>query len=455
MDYKQLLQPIEGESATGCYLKDDRTAYRALRNNFNAAQSSFRRLIETPDSTTDETLFEENEKNWQTVSDACWQTLTEKSKDVEIYCWWVMSLAFQRDSITKIASALETLNEFIENFWPDVQPYLPDNKLKSEDATEQAAQRAELQLRPLIQLLGESANSGLLYMPLQMLSLVGEIDHAQYFSASKSGKLAELKAQAKKDFSSYKDDITSTVIALDNALNSVIKLDVWLKAITTKLAISAVSAQFIKENLNDCLQAIKYLVFDSYPVWPLDKPVESAAESVTNTVDEAIDAPQQETVSAPVINTTEQSSSVQNTVQITQQVLNVSAQLANRDQAFQELRKIADYFSKTEPHSPVSFLLEKAIRWGYMSLPDLMQELVSGNDKILGQINLVTGIDSEKADISAYKPAPVEIKEVVQPPQKQESTPVVEAPIVQDSSENEIPSNQETSNTSTDSDFSW
>ena len=90
-----------------------------------------------------------------------------------------------------------------------------------------------------------------------------------------------------------------------------------------------------------------------------------------------------------------------------------------------------------------------------MSLPDLMQELVSGNEKILGQINLVTGIDSEKADISAYKPAPVEIKEVVQPPQKQESTPVVEAPIVQDSSENEIPSNQETSNTSTDSDFSW
>jgi len=76
----------------------------------------------------------------------------------------------------------------------------------------------------------------------------------------------------------------------------------------------------------------------------------------------------------------------------------------NRDLAFHELRKIANYFAKSEPHSPVSFLLEKAIRWGYMSLPDLMEELVSGNDKVLGQINLITGISEEKADLPAYKP---------------------------------------------------
>lgn len=89
-----------------------------------------------------------------------------------------------------------------------------------------------------------------------------------------------------------------------------------------------------------------------------------------------------------------------------------------------------------------------------MSLPELMQELVSGNDKILEQINLVTGIDSEKADISAYKPEPEIFQEVAQK-QIKESTTVVATSLVQNSSENITPSTKETSNTSTDSDFSW
>ncbi|SFC12325.1 ImpA family type VI secretion system protein [Pseudoalteromonas denitrificans] len=448
MDYKNLLHPIEGDSAVGCYLKDDRSAYRGLRNNFNAAQSSFRRLIETPDSTTDETLFEENQKNWQVVNESCWQTLTEKSKDVEVYCWWVMSLAFQKESISKISSALSVLVEFIETFWPDIQPFLPDNKLKSSEPNEQAAQRAELQLRPLIQLLGESVNSGLLYMPLQMLPLIGEIDHAQYFSATKSGSLAKLKAQAKKDFTTYKSEISITIHALDDALSSINKLDIWLKNTASQLAIPVISAQFIKENLNDCLQAIKYLVLDSYATWPLDVITPS-------TIIEETAAPEQ-------VQPIEQSNSQQGrTVSIQAEMIKnnepltqVSGQLTNRDHAFQELRKIADYFSKTEPHSPVSFILEKAIRWGYMSLPDLMQELVSGNDKVLEQISLVTGINNEKADISAYK-APEPVIQPSAPVTEKKTETVAEVKPVQKKDSNEIPNIENTKNTSTESDFNW
>jgi len=393
LDYKQLLEPIEGENPSGCYLKGERAQYRALRNTFNAAQSSFRRFVETPDSSNDEELFEENQKNWLAVSDACWQTLTEKSKDVEIYCWWVMSLVFQNDSVNKIAQSLELLTPFIDQFWPDINPYLPDNKLKSTDESAQLSERAELQLRPLVQLLGESSGSGLLYMPLQMITLVGEIDHTKYLSATKSGTLAVLKEQAKKDFSACKDEITETIKALDLAITSINELDVWLKDKITALSLPVVSTQFLKANLSDCLAAIKYLVEDSYTQWPLEQESESivAAEDVelgTNTV-----APVSSPVNQPVTAVINETIAVQD-----------GTQVMNRDLAFQELRKIAEFFAKNEPHSPVSFLLEKAIRWGYMSLPDLMEELVSGNDKVLGQINLVTGISEEKAELPVYKP---------------------------------------------------
>jgi len=396
LDFKQLLEPIAGESSVGCYLKGDRTVYRSLRNTFNSAQSSFRRLIETPDSSSDEALYEENQKNWQDVNDTCWQALTEKSKDVEIVCWWIMSLAFQQNSITKISAALELLPPFFEKFWPDVQPFLPEDKLKATSPEELASLRAEFQLKPIIQLLGESTASGLLYMPLQMLSLVGEVDHSQYLSASKSGKLAELKILVKKDFPKLQSGITDTILALNLAIESLNSLDVWLKKTTASLSISVISAQFLRSNLSDCLMAIKHLVGDSYSVWPLDQVSPIVKDMPQNNNTSIAD---QVTDSSAIVQAALQTTSIQQPSSFTTQV-----NLANRDQAFQELRKIADYFSKSEPHSPVSFLLEKAIRWGYMSLPELMQELMKGNDNVLAQVNLITGIDGEKADISAHVP---------------------------------------------------
>ena len=45
-----------------------------------------------------------------------------------------------------------------------------------------------------------------------------------------------------------------------------------------------------------------------------------------------------------------------------------SGTLATRREALQQLRQVADYFRRTEPHSPVAYLAEKAARWGEMPL---------------------------------------------------------------------------------------
>jgi type VI secretion system protein ImpA len=37
---------------------------------------------------------------------------------------------------------------------------------------------------------------------------------------------------------------------------------------------------------------------------------------------------------------------------------------------------VAQFFKKTEPHSPVSYALEQAVRWGRMGLPELLSELI-------------------------------------------------------------------------------
>jgi type VI secretion system protein ImpA len=53
-----------------------------------------------------------------------------------------------------------------------------------------------------------------------------------------------------------------------------------------------------------------------------------------------------------------------------------SGPIATRDDALSALLQVADFFRRTEPHTPVSYALEQAVRWGRMSLPDLLTELV-------------------------------------------------------------------------------
>jgi type VI secretion system ImpA family protein len=55
--------------------------------------------------------------------------------------------------------------------------------------------------------------------------------------------------------------------------------------------------------------------------------------------------------------------------------------IRSRAQAYQVLAEAAEYLSRTEPHSPVPFLVRRAISWGTMPLDVLMAELVrSPND---------------------------------------------------------------------------
>ncbi|EXU58916.1 type VI secretion-associated domain protein [Acinetobacter baumannii 24845_10] len=50
--------------------------------------------------------------------------------------------------------------------------------------------------------------------------------------------------------------------------------------------------------------------------------------------------------------------------------------LANREQAMKVLQEIADYFQANEPHSPVSYMLQKTIKWSQMPLHEWLAQVI-------------------------------------------------------------------------------
>ncbi|MCK8075595.1 type VI secretion system ImpA family N-terminal domain-containing protein [Vibrio sp. 1CM2L] len=481
----RLLVPISDEEPSGSYLKLDRSAYRSLRNVYNSAQSSFRQLVETPDASSDPAIVDANTDNWAELRKISEETLTSQSKDLEILGWYITSQLFTSQPFHNLANAIPALNLFIDQFWDTLNPMLPEAKLKASDDAGKAKEITEFKTKPLLQLVGESVDSSSVYIPFQMLDFCAGVTFGDYLTAERKGNIAELKESA---LGSFDGSVSETLYLLASIFS---ELEIAEKKLAEKcqaVGATVISFNFIKTNVRDLIKAIHFLVGEKFTPWPLDDNF--------HVIQNSTEAPQQDdsTHSAPMqasapqndsslTTETSQNSGSSNPVNqgngsvasdsqalsnlapqnqtqtIVQNVSSING-IVNRDHAFQEIRKIAEYFKETEPHSPIAFLLERSIRWGYMSFPELLQEMV-GNESVIAQINQMTGMDNlDKTDLSG-KSVPVMTSA---PERTPVATPTIEEPAavspVPDSSNSTTDKNQTsepTSNSSSSSlqDFEW
>ncbi|MEZ9233510.1 ImpA family type VI secretion system protein [Vibrio amylolyticus] len=397
VDVNSLLTPISDDKPCGTYLKLDRSAYRGLRNAYNSAQSSFRQLIETPDASNNLELQELNHGHWEELRNETQKALETQTKDLEILGWYITSQLFSREPFSNFSLSIEVLSQLVESYWADLNPLLPEAKRKGSDEKAIEQEVAEFRLKPLLQLVGESPDSTAIFMPLQMLPLVGEITFSDYLIAERNGALAEVKQNALSQFSS---EVHETLNQLSMAYQHFSTAEKLIVEQCQKISVSPVSFKFVKGNIEDFVNAIKFLVSEKFATWPLDSNYATAApdeasapELDSNNAGPSTQAQTQNDFSAPVQHpSTSSSTPVVNPTQNSSALL--TQEISGRDQAFQELRKISDYFKQAEPHSPISFLLERAIRWGYLSLPELLEEMVGKDTQMLQHINQLTGMDN-------------------------------------------------------------
>jgi type VI secretion system protein ImpA len=69
-----------------------------------------------------------------------------------------------------------------------------------------------------------------------------------------------------------------------------------------------------------------------------------------------------------------------------------ASQIGSRREALAQLRRVADFFRRTEPHSPVAYLAEKAARWGEMPLHVWLKRVIK-DDSTLAQVEELLDVD--------------------------------------------------------------
>jgi type VI secretion system protein ImpA len=65
--------------------------------------------------------------------------------------------------------------------------------------------------------------------------------------------------------------------------------------------------------------------------------------------------------------------------------------LQGRAEALRQLAEVAQYFQRTEPHSPVAYLVQRAIKWGQMPLELWLEEVIK-DGATLGHVKETLGI---------------------------------------------------------------
>jgi type VI secretion system protein ImpA len=342
----QLLEPISTDSAVGSDIRDDASPtspYYSIKDARNAARAAERNNIFDNDNS-------EADSHWRKILELAPDILQNQSKDLEIASWYVEALV-RRYGYQGLRDGFKLIYGLIENFWNDLYP-LPD-----EDGI-------ETRVASLTGLNGEGAE-GVLIAPIRNIFITqgvssGPYNYWMYQQALDVEKILDEESRREKASKlGFSNEDVERAVSESSEQFYIDLVDDATEAIESFREISRILDEYCGINdspptsniiniLEDCLGAIKHL--GKYKLPETSDDADQGEDTLENT----------------------QESSDQQQI-VSQQS---SKGIQTRADAFKKLIEISDFFRKTEPHSPIPYILERAVRWGDMPLDELIRELI-------------------------------------------------------------------------------
>ncbi|MCA9148187.1 MAG: type VI secretion system protein TssA [Planctomycetales bacterium] len=372
LDFETLLRPISEENPGGCELRDDsegRQLFFQVKEAREAARTIERRLQHGLVDETEDTGTLER-PDWQIVQTLAIKILSEYSKDLWV-CAWLTEAMTRLEGFAGLRDSFRLTREISENFWEQIHP-VPD-----EDGYATTVAQ-------LVGLNGEDADGALIAaiegVPIVCATSLDPLSSADYRDAVDMGRadpeqrerrieqgavtLEMFEKAVREAPSEYFCELLEDIEAAEDEFSRLsTKLDDCCGTDDSGYALAPPSSN-IRNSLAEVRERVRAIARDH-----LAKGDVADGETSSQLVAES-----------PAAEGT---------------VVGANSAVLNREDAFRALLKVADFFHRTEPHSPVSYALEQAVRWGRMSLPDLMKDLIS-DDSVRQEMFKRLGIpDSE------------------------------------------------------------
>lgn len=349
LDFAKLLEPIPGDNPAGSDVRTDFSP-TSVYQQVNEAQKLARRVEKQfLEAYGDKDFQPSAPPDWKPVLKLGQQLLIEKTKDLEITSWMIEALA-RLHGMAGLRDGFRLARELVEKFWDHIYPRPDEDGLATTVGKIAGLNGLDAEgtlIRP-IALLPITKPGGARAMNSTDFMTVAKLDGMD--DAKQRAKTEEETGLSRKIYDAAVAesgaDFYRTMLAdLDAALEEYQKLGEFLDE---RCGADSPPTSKVREALNNVRDIVAPIVAKYAPVEAPAEDGQPAAEG------DAALVPQNGIPAAAV----------------------AAGAVRNREDAFRLLLKVADFFEQTEPHSPVSFALKQAVRWGEMNLPELLTELL-------------------------------------------------------------------------------
>jgi type VI secretion system protein ImpA len=346
LNFSQLCTPISGDNPAGKSLREDfsaKSSYQAIKDAQKAARDAERAALREEGAGDLYARLAACRAAWKPVLQLADRITTDESKDLQVVSWWIEAL-LRIHGFAGLRDGFRLARELIEAFWDQLYP-LPDD--------EGIATR----VGPLAGLNGIESD-GVLVNPLLNLPIT---------AAGSERAMSLIDFQQAGDLERIQDPSRRSQRVQDGAIT----LEAFQKAVTET------PTEFFTGLLEDV--AASAAEFDKLTV-ALDEKCGASQAPPSSNIRNALTAVREQVeqfVHSRGALIGEPGASGLAAAAGHAVSSNGHGPIGSRDDAFRALLQVADFFRRTEPQSPIPYMLDQAVRWGKMPLAELLKEMLS------------------------------------------------------------------------------
>lgn len=350
-----LINPISEENGVGEDLRLDSSptsVYYQIKDLRNQARAAERQLL---------MAGEGEPADWSPLLDLIPDAIGSLSKDLELVTYLIEAL-IREHGFAGLRDGFRLTRELVDRFGDDIYP-TPD-----EDGL-------ETRLAPLTSLNGDGGD-GTLIAPIRMTPITQASDGGPYSLSDylQAKNLDKISSEARERQIA---EGTPTVSMIEAA---VAQSDIQF-------------FQTLTEDLDEALAELKSLTetldarygHDSPPTNTIENTLEEVQSTLRSLAGDRLDAQPDaaESESGGFEEEAGEAAAGAPAASVP------AGAIQTREDAFRQILRVAEFFRRTEPHTPVSFALERIVRWGRMPLPELLRELIGDEGSVHEMFKLV------------------------------------------------------------------